>query len=74
MTELEGHVKSLHHITVGVAGAQDDVSFVQDVLGQRFLKATVLFDGRRPSITSTTATASAAAARSSRRSRGARSA
>ena len=48
MTDLEGHVQSLHHITVGVAGAQDDVSFVQDVLGQRFLKATVLFDGRRP--------------------------
>ncbi len=48
MTELAGHVKSLHHITVGVDGAQDDVSFVQDVMGQRFLKATVLFDGRRP--------------------------
>lgn len=48
MGELEGHVKSLHHITVGVDGAQDDIDFVTQVIGQRFLKATVLFDGRRP--------------------------
>jgi glyoxalase family protein len=48
MNELDGHVKSLHHITVGVDGAQDDIDFVTQVMGQRFLKATVLFDGRRP--------------------------
>jgi glyoxalase family protein len=48
MSELEGFVQGLHHITVGVDGAQDDIDFLTSVMGQRFLKATVLFDGRRP--------------------------
>lgn len=48
MSDLEGTVKSLHHVTVGVTGAQEDIDFLRHVLGQRFLKATVLFDGRRP--------------------------
>lgn len=48
MSQLDGLVKSLHHITVGVAGAQEDIDFMTQVVGQRFVKATVLFDGRRP--------------------------
>jgi glyoxalase family protein len=47
-SEISGSVKSLHHITVGVDGAQEDIDFITQVIGQRFLKATVLFDGRRP--------------------------
>jgi glyoxalase family protein len=45
---LEGYVKSLHHVSVGVDGAQEDVDFMTHVLGFRFIKATVLFDGTRP--------------------------
>ncbi|MGH2941254.1 MAG: VOC family protein [Solirubrobacteraceae bacterium] len=48
MSELDGHIRGLHHVTVGVDGAQDDVSFVRDLLGLRVIKATVLFDGERP--------------------------
>lgn len=48
MGQLDGLVKGLHHVTVGVSGAQEDVDFMTRVVGQRFIKATVLFDGRRP--------------------------
>ena len=49
-SEISGSVKSLHHITVGVDGAQQDIDFITQVIGQRFLKATVLFDGNKTSL------------------------
>ncbi len=48
MNSLEGHVKSLHHVSVGVEGAQEDIDFMRRQLGFRFIKATVLFDGTLP--------------------------
>jgi glyoxalase family protein len=41
-------VRGLHHITVCPAGAQEDVDFFTQVLGQRLVKQTVLMDGRIP--------------------------
>ena len=41
-------VRGLHHITICPAGAQDDVDFFTQVLGQRLVKQTVLMDGRIP--------------------------
>jgi glyoxalase family protein len=35
-----------HHITVCSGGAQDDIDFFTQVLGQRLIKQTILFDGR----------------------------
>ncbi|WP_426987005.1 VOC family protein [Pseudarthrobacter sp. Y6] len=37
-----------HHITMCVGGAQEDVDFHVGVLGLRFIKRTVLFDGAIP--------------------------
>jgi glyoxalase family protein len=39
-------VKGIHHVTVCVSGAQEDIDFQTQVLGQRMIKQTVLFDGR----------------------------
>jgi glyoxalase family protein len=39
-------VKGLHHMTVCVAGAQEDIDFQTQIFGQRMIKQTVLFDGR----------------------------
>jgi len=39
-------VKGVHHITVCVNGAQEDIDFMTKVVGQRLIKQTVLFDGR----------------------------
>lgn len=39
-------VKGIHHMTVCVAGAQEDIDFQTQVFGQRMIKQTVLFDGR----------------------------
>ncbi len=39
-------VKAIHHITVCVGGAQEDIDFQTQVFGQRLIKQTVLFDGR----------------------------
>ncbi len=39
-------VKGVHHITVCVGGAQEDIDFQTQVFGQRLIKQTVLFDGR----------------------------
>ena len=39
-------VKGLHHMTVCVGGAQEDIDFQTQVFGQRLIKQTVLFDGR----------------------------
>lgn len=37
-----------HHVTLSVAGAQEDVDFHTRVLGMRFIKKTVLYDGATP--------------------------
>jgi glyoxalase family protein len=39
-------VTGVHHITVCAGGAQEDVDFLTQVVGQRLIKQTVLFDGR----------------------------
>jgi len=39
-------VKGLHHMTVCVSGAQEDIDFQTQIFGQRMIKQTVLFDGR----------------------------
>src|SRR5438067_3351682 len=39
-------IKGLHHITLCASGAQEDIDFCTQVLGQRLIKQTVLFDGR----------------------------
>jgi glyoxalase family protein len=36
----------IHHITVCSGKAQDDIDFFTQVLGQRLIKQTILFDGR----------------------------
>jgi catechol 2,3-dioxygenase-like lactoylglutathione lyase family enzyme len=41
-------IKGFHHVTVCVAGAQEDVDFNTKVLGLRMIKQTVLFDGNAP--------------------------
>ena len=41
-------LRRLHHITVCAAGAQEDLDFFTQVLGQRLVKQTVLMDGRIP--------------------------
>lgn len=43
---MEYHVTGLHHITLCAAGAQEDIDFNTQVMGQRLIKQTVLFDGR----------------------------
>jgi glyoxalase family protein len=41
-------VKGIHHVTLCPDGAQDDLDFCSQVLGQRLVKQTVLMDGRIP--------------------------
>jgi len=41
-------VKGLHHITLCPGGAQEDVDFFTQVMGQRLVKQTVLMDGSIP--------------------------
>jgi glyoxalase family protein len=41
-------LKGIHHITLCVGSAQQDVDFFTQVLGQRLVKQTVLMDGRIP--------------------------
>ena len=43
---MEYNVTGLHHITLCAAGAQEDIDFNTEVMGQRLIKQTVLFDGR----------------------------
>jgi glyoxalase family protein len=38
-------VKGLHHLTASVAGAQEDIDFFTQVVGQRMVKQTILYDG-----------------------------
>ena len=42
------HLAGSHHATLSVGGAQEDVDFHTDVLGLRFIKKTVLYDGSLP--------------------------
>jgi glyoxalase family protein len=39
-------ITGLHHITACASGAQQDIDFFTQVVGQRLIKQTVLFDGR----------------------------
>lgn len=41
-------ITGLHHLTVNVGSAQEDVDFMTKVLGMRMVKQTVLFDGDIP--------------------------
>ncbi|WP_028936451.1 VOC family protein [Pseudonocardia spinosispora] len=42
------YITGSHHITLSVGKAQDDVDFHVNILGMRFIKRTVLFDGSTP--------------------------
>lgn len=42
------YVVGSHHVTLSVGGAQEDVDFHTKVLGMRFIKKTVLYDGSAP--------------------------
>lgn len=42
------HIAGSHHATLAVGTAQEDVDFHTDVLGLRFIKKTVLYDGSLP--------------------------
>ncbi len=39
------YITGLHHLTVSVGGAQEDIDFTTQVMGLRMIKQTVLFDG-----------------------------
>jgi len=39
-------VKGIHHLTACASGAQEDIDFFTQVVGQRMIKQTILFDGR----------------------------
>ncbi|WP_345541297.1 hydroxyquinol 1,2-dioxygenase [Variovorax defluvii] len=41
-------IRGLHHITLCTATAQGDVDFFVKVMGQRFIKQTLFYDGRIP--------------------------
>ena len=43
---MDYNVTGLHHITLCASGAQEDIDFNTQVMGQRLIKQTVLFDGR----------------------------
>src|SRR3546814_19489383 len=42
------HISSLHHITICTGTAQGDIDFFVQVLGQRFVKRTLFYDGSLP--------------------------
>jgi hydroquinone 1,2-dioxygenase/2,6-dichloro-p-hydroquinone 1,2-dioxygenase/glyoxalase family protein len=44
----EDSVRGLHHITLCTESAQEDVDFFVKVIGQRFIKRTLFYDGRIP--------------------------
>ena len=43
-----GHIDGSHHATLCVGAAQEDVDFHTGLLGLRFIKKTVLYDGSLP--------------------------
>lgn len=42
------YIQGSHHVTLSVGHAQEDVDFHTEVLGMRFIKKTVLYDGSTP--------------------------
>lgn len=48
MREEHKIVTGIHHCTICVGGAQEDIDFMTRVIGQRLIKQTVLFDGTAP--------------------------
>src|SRR3546814_19152568 len=42
------HITSLHHITICTGTAQGDIDFFVKILGQRFVKRTLFYDGSTP--------------------------
>ena len=44
----KSYVSGIHHVTACVGGAQEDIDFFTQVVGQRMVKQTVLFDGTAP--------------------------
>ena len=42
---MAARVNGIHHVTSGVRRAQEDIDFFTQVVGQRMIKQTVLFDG-----------------------------
>lgn len=48
MTDVHEIVTGIHHVTSCVGGAQEDIDFHTQVIGQRMIKQTVLFDGDKP--------------------------
>lgn len=48
MREEHKLVTGIHHVTSCVGGAQEDIDFFTQVVGQRMIKQTVLFDGKAP--------------------------
>lgn len=42
------YIEGSHHVTLSVGHAQEDVDFHTKILGMRFIKRTVLFDGTTP--------------------------
>jgi glyoxalase family protein len=45
---MQSLIKGVHHITLCPGGAQQDIDFFTQVLGQRLIKQTVLMDGNIP--------------------------
>lgn len=45
---MSARVTGIHHVTSGVSAAQEDIDFFTQVVGQRLIKQTVLFDGVLP--------------------------
>src|SRR5688572_20048225 len=45
---MAARVNGIHHVTSGAAAAQEDIDFFTQVVGQRMIKQTVLFDGQAP--------------------------
>jgi len=44
----ENRITGLHHITMCTGTAQGDIDFFVKVIGQRFVKRTLFYDGREP--------------------------
>ena len=44
---MDKPIRSLHHVTATVSGAQEDLDFYTGLLGQRLVKKTVNFDNTR---------------------------
>jgi hydroquinone 1,2-dioxygenase/2,6-dichloro-p-hydroquinone 1,2-dioxygenase/glyoxalase family protein len=45
---MSQRIQGLHHITICTGPAQGDVDFFVKVMGQRFIKRTLFYDGREP--------------------------